>query len=97
MVIFALILVSNADTIFINTKAIQRQVLVGGPIAFLGGALMHEQKKPLWLDGLMFVASLCLLGYTITWTESYVLSAMTFGMLVVCVSAAWKRQHERST
>jgi len=96
MVIFALILVSNADTIFMNERAIQRQVLVGGPITFLGGALMHEAKKPLWVDGLMFFLSLCLLGYTITWTESYVLSAMTFGMLVVCVSAAWKRQHERN-
>lgn len=96
IVIFALILVSNADTLFANEKAIQRQVLVGGPIAFFGGALMHEQKKPLWLDGAMFFLSLCLLGYTVTWTESYVLSAMTFGMLVVCVSAAWKRQHERS-
>ncbi|MBL8953557.1 MAG: diacylglycerol kinase family protein [Myxococcaceae bacterium] len=96
MVIFALILVSNADTIFMNEQAIRRQVIAGGPIAFFGGALMHEQKKPLWLDGLMFVASLCLLGYTLTWTESYVLSAMTFGMLVVCVSAAWKRQHARA-
>src|SRR5688572_11476091 len=46
-VIFVLILVSNADTIFSNEEVIQRQVLVGGPIAFLGGALMHEQKKPL--------------------------------------------------
>ena len=95
MVIFALILVSNADTIMSSGHLIQRQVLVGGPITFLGGALMHEQKKPLWLDGAMFFVALCLLGYTITWTESYVLSAMTFGMLVVCVSAAWKRQHER--
>lgn len=96
MVIFALILVQNADTIMSSGEMIQRQVLVGVPITFLGGALMHEQKKPMWLDGLMFFVALCLLGYTCTWTESYVLSAMTFGMLVVCVSAAWKRQHERT-
>lgn len=95
-VIFALILVSNADTIVSSGDMIQRQVMVGGPITFLGGALMHESKKPLWLDGAMFFAALLLLGYTLTWTESYVLSAMTFGMLVVCVSAAWKRQHERA-
>ena len=64
---------------------------------------MHRHKVAyrlnnigLWLDGLMFFVALCLLGYTCTWTESYVLSAMTFGMLVVCVSAAWKRQHERA-
>lgn len=95
VVIFALILVSNAGAIMASGALIQKQVLVGGPITFLGGALMHEQKKPLWLDGAMFIASLCLLGYTVTWSQSYVLSAMTFGMLVVCVSAAWKRQHER--
>jgi diacylglycerol kinase (ATP) len=94
IVIFALILVSNADAVLGNGELIQKQVLIGGPITFLGGALMHEQKKPLWLDGLMFLLALGLLAYTVTWSQSYVLSAMTFGMLVVCASAAWKRQHQ---
>ncbi|MBK7860259.1 MAG: diacylglycerol kinase family protein [Archangiaceae bacterium] len=95
-VIFALILVHNAEAIASNGALVQRQVLVGAPITFLGGALMHEQKKPLWLDGAMFFAAICLLGYTLTWSQSLVLSAMTFGMLVVCVAAAWKRHHERA-
>jgi diacylglycerol kinase (ATP) len=95
VVIFALILVQNASAVTENVDLVQRQVLVGGPITFLGGALMHEQKKPRWLDVLMFAGALGLLGYTVTWSTSYVLSAMTFGMLVVCFAAAWKRQAER--
>jgi diacylglycerol kinase (ATP) len=93
-VIFALVLVHNADAVAQNVALVQKQVLVGVPITFLGGALMHEQKRPFWLDVLMFVLAVALLGYTVTWSQSYVLSAMTFGMLVVCVSAAWKRHQE---
>ena len=93
-VVFALVLVSNADAIFTSTELIQRQVLYGTPITFLAGALMHEQKKPLWVDGLMFVVAVALLGYTVTWSQSYVLSAMTFGMLVVCFAAALKHHRQ---
>jgi len=96
VVIFALVLVHNADTVAANVELIQKQVLVGVPITFLGGALMHEARKPVWLDVGMFLTSLLLLGYTVTWSQSYVLSAMTFGMLVVCMSAAWKRHTERA-
>jgi diacylglycerol kinase (ATP) len=94
IVIFALVLVHNADAIAQNVPLVQKQVLVGVPITFLGGALMHETQKPLWLDALMFSLAVGLLGYTVAWSQSYVLSAMTFGMLVVCVSAAWKRRQE---
>src|SRR5690242_17031769 len=45
VVIFTLSLVSNADVIFSNGDLIRRQVLIGGPITFLAGALMHERKK----------------------------------------------------
>jgi diacylglycerol kinase (ATP) len=96
VVIFVLVLVHNADTVASNVNLIQKQVLVGVPITFLGGALMHEARKPVWLDVGMFLTSLALLGYTVTWSQSYVLSAMTFGMLVVCFSAAWKRHTERA-
>lgn len=94
IVIFALVLVHNADAVAGNIPLVQKQVLVGVPITFLGGALMHEQKRPFWLDVVMFLLAVGLLGYTLTWSQSYVLSAMTFGMLVVCMSAAWKRHRE---
>ena len=56
---------------------------------------MHEAKKPVWLDVLMFAAALGLLAWSVTWSQSYVFSAMTFGMLVVCGNAAVVRQLER--
>jgi diacylglycerol kinase (ATP) len=96
VVIFALVLVHNAAAVTSHLDEIRRQVIYGGPIVFLGGALMHEMKRPLWLDAIMFLVALGLLGLTCTWSESYVLSAMTFGMLVVCGSAAVKRQRERT-
>jgi diacylglycerol kinase (ATP) len=95
VVIFAAVLVHNAQTIFDNATAIQRQVAFGVPITFLGGALMHEQKKPKWLDALFALAALGLWGVTVTWTESQVFSAMTLGMLVVCIAAAVSRQRGR--
>lgn len=95
VVIFAAVLVHNAQTIFENAGAIQRQVVFGVPITFLGGALMHEQKKPKWLDALFALAALGLWGVTVTWTESQVFSAMTLGMLVVCIAAAVSRQRAR--
>lgn len=95
VVIFAAVLVHNAQTIFDNATAIQRQVAFGVPITFLGGALMHEQKKPKWVDALFALAALGLWGVTVTWTESQVFSAMTLGMLVVCIAAAVSRQRGR--
>ncbi len=95
VVIFAAVLVHNADTILKSGAAIVRQVIFGGPLAFFAGALMHESKKPLWFDVMTFAAALGVLGYTVTFSESYVFSAMTFGMLVVCGHAALVRQLER--
>lgn len=96
VVIFAAVLVHNADVVFSNAKAVQRQVLVGVPLTFLGGALMHEQRKPKWLDALFAVASLGLWGLIASWSESYVFSAMTGGLLVVCIAAAFSRQRLRT-
>jgi len=88
VVIFALVLAHNADTVVASVPQIQKQVAIGVPITFLGGALMHESRKPRWLDALMFVIALGLLGYTVTWSESLVLSAMTFA----CSSCAPPRR-----
>ncbi len=90
--IFAAILVHNAETIFAHPDAIERQVLYGAPLAFLGGTLMHESKKPTWLVVLVGVAALGLWARTLEFTESYVFWAMSLGLLVVMGSAAHARQ-----
>ncbi|MEW5740744.1 MAG: diacylglycerol kinase family protein [Myxococcota bacterium] len=95
VVIFAAVLVHNADTIFANVPAIRRQVLWGVPLTFCGGALMHEAKKPIAVDVLFAGGALALWVGTLSWTESQVFSAMTLGMLIVCISAAASRQLER--
>ncbi len=96
VVIFAAILVHNAETIFANPTAITRQVIVGVPLTFLGGALMHESKKPAWLDVLFGLAALGVWGASLEWTQSYVFWAMTLGLLVVMANAAYLRQRSRS-
>ncbi|MBL8918712.1 MAG: diacylglycerol kinase family protein [Myxococcaceae bacterium] len=92
MVIFAAILVHDADVIFHDVSVIERQVLFGVPLTFFGGALMHEAKKPVALDVLFAVGALVTWGAIASWTESYVMSAMTLGLLVVCAQTAWARR-----
>ena len=95
VVLFAAVLVHNAATIFANLPAIQRQVLFGVPLTFLGGALMHEQVKPVWVDVLLGLAALALWALLTSWTESEVFSAMTLGLLAVCGATAFSRQRSR--
>jgi diacylglycerol kinase (ATP) len=95
VVLFAVVLVHNAEVIFANLPAIERQVLFGAPLVFLGGALMHEQVKPVWLDVLFAIGALVLWGFIASWSESEVFSAMTLGLLFVCMNAAYWRQSER--
>ncbi len=95
VVLFAAVLVHNANVIFENLPAIERQVTFGVPLVFLGGALMHEQLKPVWLDALLTIAAFALWAVMTSWTESEVFSAMTLGLLFVCASAAWSRQKLR--
>jgi diacylglycerol kinase (ATP) len=92
VVIFAAVLVHNAEVIVLSGAAIQRQVLIGVPITFVAGALMHEQRKPVALDLALALVGLGLWGWSLTWTESQVFSAMTLGLLVVCANAGWRRQ-----
>jgi diacylglycerol kinase (ATP) len=95
VVLFAAVLVHNAATIFNNLPAIERQVLFGMPLTFLGGALMHEQVKPIWVDVLLGVGALGLWALLTSWTESEVFSAMTLGLLAVCAATAFSRQRSR--
>lgn len=92
VVLFAAVLVHNAEVIFANLPAIQRQVMFGVPLVFLGGALMHERDKPIWVDVLLAICALVLWGIITSWTESEVFSAMTLGLLLVCANAAYARQ-----
>ncbi len=94
-VIFAAVLVHNADVLFANLPAIQRQVLVGGPLTVLAGALMHEAKKPVAVDVLFLVAALGCWLLSLTWTESQVFSSMTLGFLILCGATAYSRQKTR--
>lgn len=96
VVIFAAVLVHNADAIVTHVPEIQRQVAVGVPLAFCGGGLMHERPKPLVFDIGLFVCGLGLWLATLSWSESYVFSAMTFGMLVVCAAASLERRKNLS-
>jgi diacylglycerol kinase (ATP) len=95
VVIFAAVLVHNADTIFAHPEAIERQVLLGVPLTFFGGALMHEQKKPIAVDVVLALGALGTWAVTASWTESQVFSAMTLGLLVVCGATAVARQKLR--
>jgi len=95
VVLFAAVLVHNAATLFNNLPAIERQVLFGVPLTFLGGALMHEQLKPIWVDVLLGLGALSLWVVLTSWTESEVFSAMTLGLLAVCAATAFSRQRSR--
>ena len=91
-VIFAAVLVHNAEAVLENLGAVQRQVMVGTPLTICAGVLMHERKRPVVVDVLVFVAAMGLLAITVSWSTSFVFSAMTFGMLVVAAAAARARQ-----
>ncbi len=94
-VIFAAVLVHNAEVVLQYLPEVQRQVMYGTPLTICAGTLMHEYKRPVAIDVLVFAIGLALLGVTVTWTQSIVFSSMTFGMLVVAGAAALQRQRER--
>jgi diacylglycerol kinase (ATP) len=97
VVIFAAVLVHNADTIASSGRAIIRQVWLGLPLTITAGALMHESPRPLLLDVGLGIAGGILWALSLEWTESYVFSAMVLGLLVVAISAAAMRQRNRRT
>jgi diacylglycerol kinase (ATP) len=95
VVIFAAVLVHNAQTITASADAIERQVLVGVPLAITAGALMHEARKPLAFDVVMALSGTLLWAISLSWTESLVFSAMVLGLLIVAMSASAVRHLER--
>lgn len=90
-VIFAAVLVHNAEAVLSHLPEIQRQVWVGVPLTFCFGALLHERRRPMVANVLLGLVALGLWGITLSWTTSSVFSAMTFGLLVVSFAAARAR------
>lgn len=88
VVIFAAILVHNWSTISRSGPAIFRQVVLGVPLAAAVGSLVVRRNKPLWVDWAAFLAGCALMIALIVRSESYVFSALTFGLLVLAFSAA---------
>lgn len=81
VVVFAALLVHNAQTIASHVEQIQRQVLVGVPLTLCVGVLMHERPRPGWVNLVVFLAGLSLQGYALLFTASYVFGAMSAGLL----------------
>lgn len=95
VVIFAAVLVHNADIIAVSLDAIERQIWLGVPLTLIAGALMHETSKPAAVDIALGLAGIGLWTASLGRTESYVFSAMVLGLLVVAMSAARVRQRTR--
>lgn len=94
VVIFAAILVHNWDAISAEPRAIMRQVVAGVPLTACVYVLMRPATRPAWLDWLAFIAGLGLLAATLTWSESLVFSAMTFGLLCLAGAVSWARRRQ---
>jgi len=91
VVIFAALLVHNWDTVQGHVPEILRQLALGVPLTASAALLLRERPRARAWDVCWFGVALALWAATLPTTESYVFSAMTFGLLCVCVSAAWKR------
>lgn len=97
VVIFAAVLVNNWSVIASHGAAIERQVGLGVPLTVCAGALMHTRPRPPIIDVLLFFAAVGLLAALAPYSESYVFSAMTFGLLVLVAAAAHSRaRHQRT-
>lgn len=92
VVIFAALLVHNWGTISTRGPQIARQVALGVPLTLCHAGLMAARRKPRWLDALLFVAASALLVATLPRTESWVFSALTYGLVVVAGASALERR-----
>ena len=90
--IFAAILVYNWETVMTHGEAVLRQFALGIPLSICAGLLIADLRKPAWLDGALSLVALLLFAASAIRSPSYVFSAMTFGLLVVCGAAAVVRR-----
>jgi diacylglycerol kinase (ATP) len=92
VVIFAAVLVENAGLVLASLEDVQRQVLVGVPLTLAVGLLMHESRRPAWVDLVVALAGFGLWAWELTWTRSFVFSALTGGLLVLALAASRARR-----
>jgi diacylglycerol kinase (ATP) len=92
VVIFAAILADNARTIADHPMQITRQVMLGVPLTLCAGALMHERRKPLWLDATVVIAAVGLLAGLLLTTESYAFWTMSVGLVGLAAATGWRRR-----
>jgi diacylglycerol kinase (ATP) len=92
VVIFAALLAHNWDTIRGSGEAIVRQVVLGVPLTACVGGLMMNARKPGWVDGLLFGGGLGLLVAIGMRSNSYVFTALNFGLLAVAGASAVERR-----
>lgn len=97
VVIFAAILVHNHETIRTHVPQILRQLALGIPLTVCAAMLLSRAPRPRAGDLSWYAGALVFWGATLPTTESYVFSAMTFGLLGVCLSAALRRHAQKSS
>lgn len=91
VVIFAALLVHNWETVRTHGPEILRQLALGIPLTVSAALLLRARPRARAWDLAWFALAVGLWGATLPATESYVFSALTFGLLCVCLAAAWKR------
>jgi len=96
VVIFAAILVQNWEAVASHIPEIRRQVLLGLPLAATAALLMMDRQKPAALDIGLFLVGCGLLAALATWSQSYVFTSMTLGLLVVAGDSARLRRKLRA-
>lgn len=92
VVIFAAILIHNWQAVASHIPQIRRQVLVGLPLAVTAALLMMDRARPLSVDIALFVLGCGLIAALATWSQSYVFTSMTFGLLVLAGDTARLRR-----
>lgn len=93
VVIFAALLVHNWETVVANLHQVLRQACWGLPLAGLTAAQLARWPRPAWVDHALFACSIVIMGVLWTFTVSWVFSALTSGLLVLCWRAS--RQPEQ--
>ncbi len=90
VVLFALILVNDWTAVSAHPREVLRQFAVGVPLAALGALLAAEFARPRALDLLLLGGALALWSSTLSWTTSWIFSAMILSLLVLQAASAFE-------
>jgi diacylglycerol kinase (ATP) len=94
VVVFCTLLVHNWDVVSAHGAQIARQVALGIPLTACAVGLMTAWRRPAWVDAGLLALGCALLAALVLKSESYVFSAMNFGLLVLCGDAARTRRKQ---